>query len=231
MRYILIFLVVANAIYFGWQVWWPQPTSPAISPAPRPLLNRGLTLVSEFEAQTAELTQESVVAPRVCSLVGDFPSVDEANSFLQRAAARGLPAELHLAGTPLPPHYRVLLPPASSREVATITLEGLSDRLREDNQQIDTYLITRGLLANAIALGVFSSSDNANRVRDLVSGMGYTVQVDEIPRSDGAVQVVLSAPDFTPLDEAEWLDFAGDAPGLTRSENLCETIAHGTQFP
>lgn len=239
MRYILIFLLVVNLAYLGWQVYDRELAStPVAIPAVRPLLNRGLVLVSEFEAQAetlvaqqAETAPAEAAEPRICYLVGDFASVDEAGSFLRLAELSGLPAELHLAGALLPSLFRVLLPPAESRAAATSTLAELSDRLREEDQQIETYLITRGLLDNAIALGVFSSSDNANRVRDLVSGLGYAVQIDEIPRSEGAVQVLLSAPDFTPIDEAEWLEFAGDGLGLTRSENLCETIAHGPQFP
>ena len=138
---------------------------------------------------------------------------------------------MHLAGEVLPPSYRVYLPPASNREIATITLDGLSERLVGENLQVETYLITRGLLENAVALGVFPVLEDALRIRDQVAGLGYLVEIEEIPQSTGALQLVLAKPDFTPLDVAEWLEFAGDRPDLTYSENLCETIAQGAQFP
>ena len=50
MRYIVVFLILANLAFFGWNYRYPLPESPAV-PA-QPLINSGLTLVSEFEEQT-----------------------------------------------------------------------------------------------------------------------------------------------------------------------------------
>lgn len=231
MRYIVMFLIVANLGYFGWQIYFPSESFPAVAAEPRPLLKQGLLLLHEFNTQSANLAQAQTHAARPCYLVGDFNGIDDVNSFLQRIAAIGYRAELHLAGEVLPPSYRVYLPPASNREIATITLDGLSERLVVENLQVETYLITRGLLENAVALGVFPVLEDALRIRDQVAGLGYLVEIEEIPQSTGALQIVLAKPDFTPLDVAEWLEFAGDRPDLTYSENLCETIAQGAQFP
>lgn len=230
MRYIVIFLLVTNLGYFGWQLYSPMPPLPADEAAPRPLLNQGLILLREFNQQS-EALEEGALTARVCHLVGDFSSVDDANSFLNLIESMAYLGELHLAGEPLPPLYRVYLPPASSREIATITLDGLSERLSRESLQVETYLITRGLLENAVALGVFSELESAREVRDQVTGLGYAVEIEEIPRSTGAPQLVMAKVDFTPLDIAEWLEFAGDRPDLSYSEILCETIAQGVQFP
>ena len=231
MRYIVIFLFIANLGYFGWQLYFPTPPLPADEAVPRPLLKQGLILLREFNQQAAALEEENAMTARVCHLVGDFNSVDDANSFLNLVEARGYLAELHLGGESLPPLYRVYLPPASSREIATITLDGLSERLNRESLRVELYLITRGLLENAVALGVFSELESAQNVRDQVTELGYIVEIEEIPRSTEAPQLVLAKSDFTPLDTAEWLEFAGDRPDLGYSEILCETIAQGVQFP
>lgn len=231
MRYIVVFLVLANLGYLSWHLYAPTQPIPDSAVAPRPLLQQGLQLLNEFNEQSAQMAQAQVVASRPCYLVGDFNSIDDANSFLSQISAIGYRAELHLSGETLTPNYRVYLPPASNREIATITLDGLSERLSGENLQVETYLITRGLLENAIALGVFSEIDGARRVRDQVTELGYLVEIEEIPRSTGALQLVLAKSDFSSLDIAEWLEFAGDRPDLTYSENLCETIAQGAQFP
>jgi len=170
MRYIVIFLIFANIAYFGWQLAFPAPPLPATVAAPRPLLNQGLVLLSEFNEQAAANASaqaiEQAAAARHCYLAGDFPSLDDANIFQQRLVAAGHRAQLNMAGEPLDPRYRVYLPPASSREIATITLDGLSERLASQGLQIETYVITRGPLENAIALGVISRHEVAASVRD-----------------------------------------------------------------
>lgn len=231
MRYIVFFLLIANLAYFGWQLYFPSPSLPADTAMPRPLLNQGLVLLREFNEQAVKLDVENAAAARFCYLVGDFNSIDEANIFLNLLKTIGYRAELHLAGEELPPLYRAYMPPASSREIATITLDGLSERLSGQNLQVETYLITRGLLENAVALGVYAELGDAQRVRDQVSELGYIVEIEVIPRSTGALQLAMAKGDFTPLEIAEWLEFAGDRPDLTYSENLCETIAQGAQFP
>ena len=229
MRYIVIFLVLANLGYFGWRLYFPATALPAETTAARPLLNQGLVLLSEYNAQAA--AQTAANPARLCYLVGDFLSVDDASSFLSVVESAGYRALLQLEGEPLPPNYRVYLPPMSSREVATITLDGLGERLDEQGLQIESYLITRGALENGVALGVFESQSSAAAIRDQVANLGYNVAIEEIPRSSGAVQLLLAKSDFSALDIAEWLDFAGDRVDLTYSENLCETIAQGVQFP
>lgn len=231
MRYIVFFLLAANLAYFGWQLYSPPPLLPADTAMPRPMLNQGLVLLSEFNDQAAILEADAATPARLCYLVGDFNSIDEANSFLNLLQTMDYLAELHLAGEELPPLYRTYLPPASSREIATITLDGLSERLGGQNLQVETYLITRGLLENAVALGVYEELGEAQIVSDQVGELGYIVEIEVIHRSTGAIQLVMAKVDFTPLEIAEWLEFAGDRPDLTYSENLCETIAQGAQFP
>jgi len=235
MRYIIIFLILANVAYFGWHLYAPSPPMPATVAAPRPLLNQGLVLLSEFNEQAAAIADErarqSAELARHCYVAGDFNGLDDANNFTQKIENAGYRAQLKLTGEPLDSRFRVYLAPASSREIATITLDGLSERLTSENLQIETYLITRGVLENAIALGVFAQRASAENVRDQIQEMGYAPEIEEIPRSSGPLQVTFSKNDFSELETAEWLDFAGDRPDLGYLENLCETIAQGPQFP
>jgi uncharacterized membrane protein YkgB len=53
MRYIAIFLLLANIGYFSWVRYAAEPIVPRVISAPRLLLNSGLTLISEYEAQLA----------------------------------------------------------------------------------------------------------------------------------------------------------------------------------
>ena len=227
MRYIIIFLILANLGFFAWDYFLAEPVVVVEAPPGRALLNNGLTLVSEFEARSADLAREQ----QACLYVGDFQSVDDANSFAAAMAAQGLESRLHLTGEALDPQYRVYIPPLSSQNVASITLEGLSEVLAQADLDIETYLITRGLLTNAIALGVYADLATATATREQVIALGYQVELQSIPRSDGLIQVELSDPVFDPSGSAEWPEITAFAPNLTARENVCQTIAQAGQFP
>ena len=138
MKYILILLVLAN---FGFLAWnYTQPLAAPENPAPRPLLNTGLTLVSEYQAATDALGTE---ARRQCSLVSGFEDSRQAESFMELARQAGLQALLQIQPGSEPSQYRVYLPPTPSREIANLTLADISDRLQAADLGFDTYLITR----------------------------------------------------------------------------------------
>jgi hypothetical protein len=225
MRYIVVFLILANLAYFGWNYRYPLPESPAV-PA-QPLINSGLTLVSEFEEQTGFAALE---ARRQCSLVSGFESADDAENFMAQARTRGLQAFLTGSRATSRSQYQVFLPPTASTEIARLTLADLAQRVEEAGLEVETYLITRSELQNAVALGVFDSATEAVVLRDQVSGLGYSPQIQQFDAFVSRVQVWLRAPESERINELEWLDLTGERPNLSRAENLCQTIAQASQF-
>ena len=95
----------------------------------------------------------------------------------------------------------------------------------------EIYLITRGMRENGIALGVFSERDDAEASNKAIRELGYAPEIEEIPRSTGEIQVQLQALEQNVLENPPWLDLTVDRPDLSITENLCETIAQGSQFP
>ena len=225
MRYIAIFLLLANIAYFAWlRVAAPPVVVSAPTPA-RPLLNSGLTLVSEYEQQLAQRPALS------CFTVSSFISVDDASSFIAEIGGIASDASVSLSGDPLSPQYRVFLAPASSRGIATITLDSLSESIAAAQMEIETYLITRGPLENGIALGVFSEQASAKDTQSRVLQLGYPAEIEEIPRSTGEIRVQLQVLEQDVQENPAWLGLTVDRTDLSIVENLCETIAQGTQFP
>lgn len=231
MRYIVIFLLLLNIAYFGWSRYGLSQSDAGSGSEDLPLLNTGLMLVREFEERAAALSAENQNQSPMCAIIANFPTVDEAYSLMSESRNRGFSAVLNLTGEALAPQFRVYIPPLSSRSIATITLDGLSEATSNAGLEVETYLITRGSLANAIALGVFARLDSAELVREQVTALGYSVQIQEIPLSTGDIQVLLRRPLFDSIGEAQWLDLSADRSYLTVTENLCETIAQGLQFP
>lgn len=234
MRYIVIFLLLANGAYFIWN--WTQadvavPAQRSASAEELPLLNNGLLLLSEYQQRLAAEAEAALYAPDTCYLAGNFATIDEALGFLALGEDAGLNGAINLSGEALDSQYRLYIPPASSRGIATITLDGLSEALNEAQFDVETYLITRGILANSVALGVYESAAQAEATQQQVLGLGYGAEIQEIPRSTGEIQVLLKHPQSRRIENLEWLELSRERPNLTLTENLCETIAQGLQFP
>lgn len=235
MRYIVVFLVLANLAYLAWSQLRPLEITEAEQPAQRALLNTGLMLVSEFDVQSegqARLNPQADAenngdSARICSIIGNFGTVDDARAFLAELPSQDYKAELQLTGETLAPLHRVFIPPLASLNIAAITLDGLSEALEFKGLEVESYLITRGMLANGIALGVYEQADRALEVSGQVLELGYPVEIEEIPRSSGEIQVMIEALDSLSLGSEEWLVLSTNRPGLQRTENLCETIAQG----
>ena len=225
MRYIAIFLLLANIGYFSWVRYAAEPIVLPVTSAPRLLLNSGLTLISEYEAQLAAQPALN------CFTIGDFSTIDDASSLIAEMGEAVFASNVVLGGDPLSSQYRVFIPPASSRGIATIALDALSEGLIAADIESEIYLITRGMFENGIALGVFSELGDAQALRNGVQGLGYAPQIEEIPRSTDEIQVQLQVLEQFVFENPAWLDLTAGRPNLIITENLCETIAQGTQFP
>ena len=225
MRYIAIFLLLANIGYFSWVRYSAQRISAPVPNTPRLLFNSGLTLISEYELQSA------VQPALTCFTIQSFSTIDDASSLIAAMGEAIFSSTVRLSGDPLSSQYRVFIPPASSRGIATITLNGLREGLIAAEMEMESDLITRGMLENGIALGVFSQQGDAQAARNGVQQLGYAPEIEEIPRSTGAIQVQLQVLERYVLENPAWLDLVASRLNLTITENVCETIAQGSQFP
>ena len=225
MRYIAIFLLLANIGYFSWVRYSAQRITAPVPNTPRLLLNSGLTLVSEYELQSA--AQPALT----CFTIQSFSTIDDASSLIATMGEAVFSSTVRLSGDPLSSQYRVFIPPASSRGIAIITLDGLREGLIAAEMEMESDLITRGMLENGITLGVFSQQGDAQAARNGVQQLGYAAKIDEIPRSTGEIQVQLQVLERYVLENPAWLDLAAGRLNLTITENVCETIAQGSQFP
>ncbi len=232
MRYIAVFLLLANLGYLGWNLLNPrEPAAGRMFGQPvQPLLNTGIITLAEFQNDSALQAELNAQSEQQCSLVAGFQSVEEAELFLVEARGAGHLGALQLFGQSLPSHFQVYLPPASSRSIATIVLDGLSERLAGENLNIESYLITRGALENAVALGIYEDEASARAVSEQIEALGFTPEMDEIRRTDGEIEVWLRPVSQQRVNDSEWLDLSTERPNLTRTENLCETLVQAPQF-
>ncbi|MFT6093072.1 MAG: hypothetical protein ACJA2Q_000962 [Pseudohongiellaceae bacterium] len=226
-----MFLILTNLGYFAWLKFGAIPIAPVGLSESGPLLSDGMILLSEYNARVAEEDLIRSAQSRMCLTVTGFSNFDDAVSFENAAFNSGLSTSQQLIGSLLASQFRVFLPPASSQAVAAITLDALNEKVAQAELAIETYLITRGLLENAIALGVVSSLAEAEEIQSALVNLGYIPEIQELLQSDGGIAVHLSAASSLSLESSQWLGLILQRSYLVAVENVCETIAQGAQFP
>lgn len=112
-----------------------------------------------------------------CLIVGWFDSPSEARGAAKQTGRIPEGATVRSVSLPAQPYHWVILPPAKSREAAL-------RRLAEIQQQgIDSYLVTEGVHANAISLGLFESLEAAEAVLSRSQSHGLEAMLATFPRN------------------------------------------------
>lgn len=153
----------------------PAADTAATAPAPaaaKPAV--AVAAAAEPAPVTATASAEPPAPPAVCVSLGPFAEralLDQARTRAGAMFQAARPREL-AAASGGNASYRVMLPPAASREAAQATVKrivaaGISDY----------FIIGQGDLANAVALGQFRNRDGAQRRLDQLQEAGFPAQI------------------------------------------------------
>lgn len=255
MRTFIILLLLTNLAYFGWNQGWlrelpppatktPVPAQPTAMPRPFEPPPHGLRLISELsESERAQLTRSPLPAapmpdepeqnqelglevpqpvelgPPWCATLGEFVQVADADALLPALAALGVTAELRSAAVPVSSMFWVYLPAFASDAETRRVLDELQSK------QIDNFYMRDGQFAGGISLGVFSRRASAEAVQQALAPQGYTAQIGEVVREEQRSSLALRAPGTSHLEAPGWADLMAENPGLTLTENVCESVA------
>ena len=158
----------------------PAPTAVASAPAPAPV-----AAVPAPAAAPAAVT--ATPTPAHCVSLGPFADRAAAQAAQSRAGGALRGARLREVADASATRYRVLLPPAASREEAQATVKrivaaGVSDY----------YIIAQGEETNAIALGQYRNREGADRRLAALSAAGFKATM-VASGGDGSAQWWLDA--------------------------------------
>lgn len=199
-RALIVVLAILNAGVALW--WWSRPSPvdaplPAMSPpegvpvltlltAPLPEPAADPAASTDAVQAPAATTGQAVAPPAAAAAVPPMPvaaaprcvslgvfaeraqldaAVAKAGALLASTRARALPAVA--GGT-----YRVMLPPAASRDAAQAVVQRIVDAGISDY-----FIIAQGEQANAVALGQYRNRDGAQRRLDQLQAAGFPAMI------------------------------------------------------
>jgi len=125
------------------------------------------------------LEQPKLAADKLKSCVGlgPFGNVISVQGVAERLKAIGYNVDISFVDSRNgEADFRVVMPPLSSRQEAFRRHRELKSR------GIESFVITKGLDARGISLGVFSSHGPAEDYRQVLIGLGYEVLLNVLPR-------------------------------------------------
>lgn len=181
MRWIAISLLGFNVMMAAWFIWSPREVAP-VSAAPGPVLVHNNIRLAESVAATnlASGRNAATASDQLCAFVGRFASLESANAVRGRFSGLEITTAVIETAVPDAPLWWVYIPPLSSAAEAERTLRVMAQA------NIESFLVSEGEFRNAISLGYFRNRDNAQGLRDRVSGQGQNAMLREIQRSTPA---------------------------------------------
>lgn len=230
MRWVLIFLLAANVGYFTWRYFQGDAVDEAALAAPaQPASARKagepLHLLSELSPAVVArpgkhgAADTQVQIEPLCWLLGPLPEIVTARQLLLRFEKEGVAARLEDIERIIGLDYLLYIGPFAGKQ------EGLK-RLRQlHNEKIDSFLITKGPISNAISLGLFSSAKKAETAQASFIEQGFEPKIRENERTGTQKWLIVPLEHSETLPPAFWDELAQDFGGVERKQNWCSAIA------
>lgn len=193
MKWILIMLLLVNASLFGYQAWQAQqPEQEVVSSFS---VQHGNLALSESQqarlAKSSEATQASQKTTQStsakCVRITGLKESDSLPVVESRLKALELNVKQVRAKELLKREYQVVLGPFNSIDQAR------SEMIAINAKGFESFVISKGDLANSLSLGLFSTKENAQRRLAELSAVDITARAIEIERFNEAIQLVLDS--------------------------------------
>ncbi|AQZ93880.1 SPOR domain-containing protein [Halopseudomonas phragmitis] len=226
MRSLFLFLLLLNILYGLWQFQDGRASQ---------VLRQVADAALEGGLPGRDAAQSSVDAPLVsgrveerttlCVNLGQFESSADAGQLRQRLLALNIQAYVIRRDVPDSVDYWLLMSVPGGREAQMQRLA----RLQE--QGVDSFIVTQGVHAGQLSLGVFSREDYARARQSQLRAQGYDVRVESVEKLGRLYVVQVDSAARRLVDQAMLARLRNDFPGLQHQFHPCRPIANGSNIP
>lgn len=187
-------------------------------------LIEGQSLIESLKEPSSQEITEAIEQTHQCLALGPFHSSDLIDQVQQRLFSLGIESRERANKNTQAADYWVHIPSLSSREGAIRLLRELQA------QNIDSFVITQGELANGISLGLFSKYESAKSVRRRLINAGYPVEIKTLPQEPESWWLELGVGAEDRLDDYFWDELVKQVPNIKKAKKSCKRIASITEF-
>ena len=225
MRVVVLALLLANILFFGWQYWLGKH-EPPVPPDPYrdlPELELATTLapvtgLATGEESAAGFAPGEAASNSACATLGPFADKAQAEAAIAGSDLSEFQPVLREVSS-VRTTYWVYLPPFRDRQAANRALRTLSEIGIKD-----AYVVGDGEDRNAIALGLYSDQERATRRADQIQALGVTAQIGPLKRAITQYMIDLVLPSSGLLDAGR---IAVMGPGVSMVELNCDAPVEG----
>ena len=217
MRLIFFTLMFANLAVAVWGLLFLSPSSgasPSLASQPSVVAKTPNELIALDGGAGSDKN-----AKKLCELVGPFNADVDAKNFVERLSAIGVGAEMKSLELPGGLNYWIHLPPESSREAAFRKLADLQA------QNIESYVIGRGRLRNAVSLGIFSQEPIAAEHLAKMRAAGLDAQRTVFERKELELWVEIPPTEADKMSSITWSRMLEGYSAQERRQNFCLPVA------
>jgi hypothetical protein len=132
-----------------------------------------------------------------CFALGPFSRGEDAMGAVMQLKARDLQAQMRKVSLSGATRFWVLLPPLSSRDEAKAVLRKMHE------QDIDSFVITKGTRTNGISVGLYTDVTEAQSRRDELRRKGFSVVIDERASARSEYWIDVQGPGNATISEIE----------------------------
>jgi hypothetical protein len=215
MKWILMALLVLNFALGGYQAWLTQQPQVEVKPSVSALFdNLALTQdqLSSMEASADIVSAEVAVELQssMCVRIFGLKEGDSLPVVESRLKALELTVDQQRTRDVYKREFQVVLGPFNSID------EARSEMVEINAKGFESFVISKGSLANSLSLGLFSNSDNASRQIAELAAADVVARSIEIERYNETIQLVLDEKSSllitdptlsTLIDQFEGVDF------------------------
>lgn len=198
-RWLFFLLLVANLGVLVWFARFAQPSAPVLAPLPDgvptillasesrtrssgdakpeasvPAVRAEIPNRGSVSSRAGEPSQPQPEAPEPaaeCQRFGPFQQQSETAQLLWELSEQGITAQVQVVQDKRPSGYLVLLKPDKA------ALKSVQQKLQAAGIS-DAWLVSKGEFANALALGLFSDQESADKRAAEVKGKGFHPKVE-----------------------------------------------------
>jgi hypothetical protein len=234
MRAIFVLLIAGNIAFFGYHYFFAAikdvGAEVKVSAANVPV-GEGLRLLNEIEdvsevrgkARTARaemsVANNQKSGAELCTMIGPYEQLLQAEYAVERLVALGAPAHIVPIEIKEGDAYWVLLRPEVSEK------EALRRLFELQKKNIESYVITKGELANGISFGRFADYGQAEARSVEIKRQGYDAYIKMFPKMIQETWVVIDASFAEKIDETVWAGLLTQGSALEKRQNFCLGVA------